>query len=326
MEEKIDGNPLLKINGLALGFGSGSYLPVKSLDLELGQGEVAGLVGESGSGKSLTAFALMDILPYGATVRKGEILFQGENILEYSAKKRRELCGKKMGMIFQEPLSALNPVLTIGDQVSEIFRHRLKTGKKEARERALELLSRVGLPNPGSAYESYPHRFSGGMRQRVVIAMALALNPDLVVADEPTTALDPTIALQIIKLLKDLTAGKKTGVLFITHNLRLLEGLAERIFVMYAGLVLEETAGGLKDPLHPYTLGLVKALPPGPSEKTGKTMIPIPGQAPSPGDILPGCPFAPRCLDRFQLCLEELPELHLLSGGRRARCHKYRPC
>lgn len=321
-----ENSPLLEIKNFSLGFGTGHYLPIKGLDLSLYKGEVVGLVGESGSGKSLTAFGLMGILPYGAKVKSGEILLDGQNILKFSPNNRRKLCGKKMGMIFQEPLSALNPVLTIGDQVSESFRYRLKLNKKEAKERSLTLLSQVGLPNPLSAYDSYPHRFSGGMRQRVVIAIALALDPELVIADEPTTALDPTIALQIINLLRNLTSVRETSVLFITHNLRLLSGLSRRIFVMYSGLILEETTAGLEDPLHPYTVGLVNALPPSPSDHSKKTMVPIPGSAPSPRDILPGCPFAPRCKDRFELCEKSLPPLIPQTLGRKVRCFKYQPC
>jgi oligopeptide/dipeptide ABC transporter ATP-binding protein len=313
--------PLLEIRDLAIGFGSGGYLPVKGLDFTLRKGEVAGLVGESGSGKSLTAYGLMGLLPYGALFKRGEILFKGRDILKLPAKERRALAGSSMGMIFQEPLTALNPVITVGEQVAEIFRLKLGQDRKEARESACALLAQVGLPNPASAYSSYPHRFSGGMRQRVVIAMALALNPDLVIADEPTTALDPTIALQIIRLLRDMTARRGTGVLFITHNLRILQGLACRIFVMYAGLILEETGeNGITSPVHPYTRGLVAALPPNPSENEGKTLVPIPGQAPGPRDEMPGCPFAPRCPESAPACSEGLPELVPVAGGGRVRC------
>jgi ABC-type dipeptide/oligopeptide/nickel transport system ATPase component len=244
--------PLLEIRDLAIGFGEGAYLPVKGLDFRLEKGEVAGLVGESGSGKSLTAYGLMGLLPYGASFRRGEILFEGRDILKLPAKERRSLAGARMGMIFQEPLTALNPVITIGEQVAEIFRARLGQNRNKAKESALALLSQVGLPNPQTTYESYPHRSSGGMRQRVVIAMALALDPDLVIADEPTTALDPTIALQIIRLLHDMTSRRGTGVLFITHNLRILTGLASRMFVRDAGLILEEIGvKGFADPIHP---------------------------------------------------------------------------
>jgi oligopeptide/dipeptide ABC transporter ATP-binding protein len=315
--------PLLEIKDLAIGFGRGSYLPVKGLDFRLEKGEVAGLVGESGSGKSLTAYGLMGLLPHGASFRRGEILFKGRDILNLPPKERRALAGRDMGMIFQEPLTALNPVLTVGEQVAEIFRARLGQGRREARESARALLSQVGLPNAAAALSSYPHRFSGGMRQRVVIAMALALDPDLVIADEPTTALDPTIALQIIRLLADMTSLKGAGVLFITHNLRILEGLASRVLVMYAGLILEETgAGGMSMPLHPYTRGLVAALPPRPSESAGKALVPIPGQSPGPLDELPGCPFAPRCPEREGFCYEGLPELLPAKGGGRVRCFK----
>ncbi|MDR2612975.1 MAG: ABC transporter ATP-binding protein [Deltaproteobacteria bacterium] len=315
--------PLLEIRDLAIGFGDGDYLPVKGLDFRLAKGEVAGLVGESGSGKSLTAYGIMGLLPFGARYRRGEILFQGRDILKLPLAVRRALSGSSMGMIFQEPLTALNPVLTVGEQVAEIFRIRLGQHRREARESACALLSQVGLPNPRAAYASYPHRFSGGMRQRVVIAMALALDPDLVIADEPTTALDPTIALQIIRLLKDMTYQRGAGVLFITHNLRLLSGLAERIFVMYAGLILEETGGGgMAAPLHPYTRGLVAAHPPNPSENSGKSLVPIPGQAPGPRDRLPGCPFAPRCPERDEACSRSLPELLPAPGGGRVRCFR----
>jgi oligopeptide/dipeptide ABC transporter ATP-binding protein len=318
-----DTAPLLEIRNLAIGFGQGSYLPVKGLDFRLEKGEVAGLVGESGSGKSLAAYGLMGLLPHGAAVRAGEIVFKGRDLLKLSPGERRALAGSEMGMIFQEPLTALNPVITVGEQVAEIFRLKLGQDRRRAKESACRLLSQVGLPNPLGAYSSYPHRFSGGMRQRVVIAMALALDPDLVIADEPTTALDPTIALQIIRLLKGMTSQRGTGVLFITHNLRILEGLASRVFVMYAGLILEETGyGGFSSPLHPYTRGLVAALPPDPSDSSAKTLVPIPGQAPGPRDILPGCPFAPRCPEREGFCSESLPELFPVKGGGRVRCFK----
>ncbi|MDR1038141.1 MAG: ABC transporter ATP-binding protein [Deltaproteobacteria bacterium] len=315
--------PLLEIKDLAIGFGSGGYLPVKGLDFILRKGEVAGLVGESGSGKSLTAYGLMGLLPYGASFRRGQIIFKGSDILALPPRERRSLAGSSMGMIFQEPLTALNPVITVGEQVAEIFRIKLGHDRRQARESACALLSQVGLPNPRAAYSSYPHRFSGGMRQRVVIAMALALNPDLVIADEPTTALDPTIALQIIRLLADMTSQRGTGVLFITHNLRILHGLACRIFVMYAGLIMEETGErGMTDPVHPYTRGLVAALPPNPSQNEGKTLVPIPGQAPGPRDILPGCPFAPRCPEGEPRCSGSLPELLPVAGGGKVRCFK----
>jgi oligopeptide/dipeptide ABC transporter ATP-binding protein len=228
-----------------------------------------------------------------------------------------------MGMIFQEPLTALNPVYSIGEQVAEIFRIRARLPRTEARLRAIELLAQVGLPNPKGAYASYPHRFSGGMRQRVVIAMALALNPELVIADEPTTALDPTIAAQIIRLIKNLSAQRGSAVLFITHNLRILLGLAQRVFVMYHGLVVEELTN-FQDLRHPYSQGLWRALPPEPGRGAPRRLTPIPGQAPGPGEDIPGCAFAPRCQSAQEICRAQIPELKTFDPGdpsHRVRCH-----
>jgi oligopeptide/dipeptide ABC transporter ATP-binding protein len=299
-------------------------MAVKEVDLSLCSGEVVGLVGESGSGKSLTALSLMGLLPHGARLETGSISFQGQVLSELPPAQRRLLCGRHMSMVFQEPLTALNPVLTIGEQVSEIFRCHLKKSKNESKLRALKLLAQVGLPNPAKAMESYPHRFSGGMRQRVVIAIALALDPELVIADEPTTALDPTIAAQIIRLLREMSAQRGSAVLFITHNLRILAGLAQRVLVMYAGLIVEQTLGGdIKEPLHPYTRGLIKALPPTPSEERPGRLVPIPGQPPSPAEELTGCPFAPRCAEKLPQCLSTLPAMQLIGPGQMVRCHRY---
>ncbi|MDR1050796.1 MAG: ABC transporter ATP-binding protein [Deltaproteobacteria bacterium] len=315
--------PMVEIRDLSVSFGRGRMMAVRGVGLELSGGEVVGLVGESGSGKSLTALSLMGLLPHGARQETGTITFKGESLADMPPKKRREMCGRNMGMVFQEPLTALNPVLTIGEQVSEIFRIRLGKSRAEAGGMALGLLSQVGLPNPRQAMRSYPHRFSGGMRQRVVIAMALALDPELVVADEPTTALDPTIAAQIIRLLSDMAADRGSAVLFITHNLRLLPGLASRVLVMYAGLIVEQIPGGdLADPGHPYTRGLLRALPPAPSERRPERLVPIPGQPPSPGDLEAGCPFAPRCPVVLPPCRRSLPALLETAPGRLARCHR----
>jgi oligopeptide/dipeptide ABC transporter ATP-binding protein len=313
--------PVLQVKDLAVSFGRGRYPALLGVDFELGAGEVVGLVGESGSGKSMTAFSLMGLLPYGASLDRGTILFMGRDLEALGPRERRLVCGRHMGMVFQEPLTALNPVLTIGEQVSEIFRLRQGRSRAEARAMALDLLAQVGLPNPAQAMEGYPHRFSGGMRQRVVIAMALAQDPELVIADEPTTALDPTIAAQIIRLLETMSRVREATVLFITHNLRILSGLASRILVMYAGLVVEELAGSLDSPLHPYTRGLLQALPPPPSAGAPIRLAPIPGQPPGPADRPPGCAFAPRCAEASGVCRETPPELASLPGGRRVRCH-----
>ncbi|MDR0355947.1 MAG: ABC transporter ATP-binding protein [Deltaproteobacteria bacterium] len=307
---------------MTVSFANGKFLPVKNLDLTLYPGEVVGLVGESGSGKSLTALSIMGLLPHGARMESGTISFQGRPLHLASPNDRRALCGRHMGMVFQEPLTALNPVLTIGEQVAEIFRLRQNKSPARAWKLALDLLTQVGLPNPAKSMESHPHRFSGGMRQRVDIAIALAQNPELVIADEPTTALDPTIAAQIIRLLKDMTASRGAAVLFITHNLRLLHDLADRVLVMYAGLLVEETGGDLSSPLHPYTAGLLQALPPRPSEKRPERLIPIPGQPPAPGERRPGCPFEPRCAQKLPVCQETTPPMIEATPGRKVRCHR----
>jgi oligopeptide/dipeptide ABC transporter ATP-binding protein len=318
-------SPLLDIRDLTVSFGDGRFQAVKGVDFQLFSGEVVGLVGESGSGKSLTAFSLMGLLPHGARLDRGAMIFQGQDLVALDRRTRRELCGRRMGMVFQEPLTALNPVLTIGEQTAEIFRLRDGRSAKEARRLAVELLGQVGLPNPERAAESYPHRFSGGMRQRVVIAMALALKPALVIADEPTTALDPTIAAQIVRLLKNMAAERRATVLFITHNLKLLAGLARRVMVMYAGRLVEQTGADFADPLHPYAQGLLKAIPPDPADRSVTRLAPIPGQPSSLADDRPGCPFEPRCPERRDRCARELPPMFELPDGRLVRCFQRAP-
>jgi oligopeptide transport system ATP-binding protein len=312
---------ILTVNNLAVRFAN-SFEPIKEVDLTICTGEVLGLVGESGSGKSMTALSIIGLLPHGAEQKKGTIIFQGSDLNLLSPQKRRSLCGRNIGMVFQEPLTALNPVLSIGEQVAEIYRYQGGFTRNQAWRKAIELLGQVGLPNPEDAAKSYPHRFSGGMRQRVIIAIALALNPELIIADEPTTALDPTIAMQIINLLKTMTEERKTSVLFITHNLRLLANLATRVMVMYAGIIVEELGANFDTPLHPYTKGLVNALPPPPSEKKCSRLASIPGQTPGPKENLPGCPFAPRCPERFDPCEKTIPPMIHLASNRMVRCFR----
>ena len=318
-------NSLLEIENLALSFDRGAKPAVRGLDLSLTAGEIVGLVGESGSGKSLSALSLMGLTPPSASLDSGRIFFKGHDLNEMSPEKRRALCGAHLGMVFQEPLTALNPVMSIGEQVAEIFRLRLGQSKREAWGSALAMLAKVGLPNPAQAAESFPHRFSGGMRQRVVIALALALSPEILVADEPTTALDPTIAAQILDLLARLSSENNSAVLFITHNLRLLNGLAGRVLVMYTGLVLEEggVPGIFEQAAHPYTQGLLKALPPALSEAAPERLTAIKGAPPVPGHWPPGCPFEPRCERAFEPCRRALPPLFDLGSGRKARCFLY---
>ena len=336
---------ILEIDNLAISFNHGAKPVVRGVCLRLKAGEIVGLVGESGSGKSISALSLMGLLPSSARLDSGEFHFKGQNLNALSPAERRRLCGTHLGMVFQEPLTALNPVLTIGEQVAEVYRLRAGYSRHQAWKAAVEMLARVGLSNPAEAARNYPHRFSGGMRQRVVIAMALALAPEVLVADEPTTALDPTIAAQILALLARLTAANNnlekdaapraseafapssrgSTVLFITHNLRLLTGLAQRVLVMYTGLVVEEA--GVPEifthPAHPYTQGLLKALPPALSEPAPERLKAIGGTPPVPGQWPPGCPFEPRCERAFTPCRLSLPPLFNLGGGHLARCFLY---
>ncbi len=316
---------ILEIENLAISFDRGAKPAVRGVSLSLAAGEIVGLVGESGSGKTLSALSLMGLLPPAARLDSGRILFKDRDLAQLDPAERRRLCGTHLGMVFQEPLTALNPVLTIGEQVAEIFRLRAGQNRPQARASAVAMLARVGLPNPAQAAESYPHRFSGGMRQRVVLALALALAPEILVADEPTTALDPTIATQILDLLVRLISENNSAVLFITHNLRLLRGLAHRVMVMYTGLVVEEA--GVPEvftrPAHPYTRGLLKALPPALSEPAPDRLTAIGGAPPVPGHWPAGCPFAPRCDRVFAPCGGAVPPLFDLGGGHRVRCFLY---
>ena len=314
--------PLVEVENLSLDFEGGAKPAVRDFSFKLAAGEIVGLVGESGSGKSVSALYLMGLMPPSATVRSGRLLFKGEDVGRLSPRQRRQLSGTKLGLIFQEPLTALNPVMTIGEQVDEIFRLRAGQNRRTARASALALLARVGLPNPAEAAERYPHHFSGGMRQRVVIALALALAPEVLVADEPTTALDPTIAAQILNLLTRLAAEDGSAVLLITHNLRLLKNRAHRVMVMYTGLVVEEGESGdiFARPAHPYTAGLLAALPPPLDEPPPARLTAIPGAPPSPKAWPPGCPFEPRCQAAAPLCRTEMPPLANLRAGQRVRC------
>ncbi len=338
---------LLEIENLAVSFENGAKPVVRGVDFGLAPGEIVGLVGESGSGKSLTALSLMGLLPPAARLDAGRILFKGRDLAALPPRERRRLCGAHLGMVFQEPLTALNPALTIGEQVAEIFRahprpdapklwdmaagERRPEGSRHHQglptpwDMAVKMLGKVGLPNPREAAESYPHRFSGGMRQRVVLAMALALSPEILIADEPTTALDPTIALQIIELLERLASQNNSAVLFITHNLRLLKNLARRALVMYTGLIVEEAESSdiFARPAHPYAQGLLAALPPALSEAAPPRLTAISGAPPAPGRWPRGCPFEPRCPKAFAPCRESLPPLVAIAAGHRARCFLY---
>jgi oligopeptide/dipeptide ABC transporter ATP-binding protein len=294
---------------------------VNGISFDIRPGETLGLVGESGCGKSVTALAAMGILPRAARIPAGRIRLDGRDLLDLSERAWRRLRGKEMAMIFQDPMTSLSPVLTVGAQLREAIREHLDVDKGEALRRAGDLLDRVGIPAARQRLKDYPHQFSGGMRQRVMIAMALACEPKLIIADEPTTALDVTIQAQILDLLRDLVSERGTALILITHDLGVVAGTCERVSVMYAGTIVETgTAEELfANPRHPYTFGLLQSVPRLDKGRNQK-LRPIPG---APRDMLSeptACPFSPRCALQTDVCNAELPKLAPLDTGQRAAC------
>jgi peptide/nickel transport system ATP-binding protein len=308
---------MLRMEDVSVAIGRTSLLLHVSLALE--RGEILGLVGESGSGKSLTALAIVGLLPEAATAQ-GRILFDGTDLLRAREAERCRLRGRRIGMVFQEPMTALNPVQSIGAQIAEGMRLHLKLGRAESDARTRRLLDRVGLPAPRFPPSLYPHQLSGGQRQRVVIAIALACAPDLLIADEPTTALDVTIQAQILDLLGDLVAETRMALLLITHDLGVVADIAGRVAVMYSGRVVETgpTETVFASMAHPYTSGLFAAA----SRKAGAgaRLAAIPGVVPEPSRRPPGCAFAPRCASAAADCLPEPPSLHPLTLAHRVAC------
>jgi len=315
----VEGVPLLEIQGLRLGLAGGPPL-VDRVDLSLAAGEILGLVGESGCGKSLTGLSCLALFPPGVIPLEGQVLFKGQDLLSLSPEEQRRFRGRHLALIFQEPLSALNPVFTVGYQIEEVlFEHRGLRGRA-AREEALRLLAEARLPDPEVRYRNYPHELSGGMRQRAMIAMALAGEPEVLVADEPTTALDVTVQAQILELFKELRARRRLALLFISHDLSVIREVADRVAVMYAGEIVEEAPREalFEAPLHPYTRGLLSAFP-----RLGvRRLEALPGQVPSPGRWPAGCRFAPRCPEREERCAKEHPELREVAPGRKVRCFR----
>jgi len=302
---------LLSIGNLNISFKSpkspnGLIKVVSKLSFEIEEAEVFGLVGESGCGKSLTALSIMGILPQNSFA-EGEIIFQGCNLLTLDKESIRRLRGKEIAMIFQEPMTSLNPVLTVGYQVAEVLTTHLGLSKKEAMASTIELFRAVKIPSPELRIREYPHQMSGGMRQRVMIAMAIACNPSLLIADEPTTALDVTIQAQILELLQKLREEMKMAVLLITHDLGIIAENASRVAIMYAGRLMElVTVEKLfQNPRHPYTIGLLDSLP----KEKGIPLVPIPGFVPEPYNLPPGCKFSDRCRFAIPECREKEPEL-----------------
>lgn len=320
MGEKI----LLEVRGLRTSFftDDGEIPAVDGVDFSIREGEVLGIVGESGCGKSVTSLSIMGLLPKGiGKVVGGEIWFKGENLIEASERRMKQIRGNEIAMIFQEPMTSLNPLFTIGNQLVEAIRLHTKIGKKEARARAVEMLELVGLPRAEQMLDEYPHQLSGGMRQRVMIAMAMVCRPALLIADEPTTALDVTIQAQILALMKELNQTFGTAVMMITHDLGVVAELCDRVIVMYAGQIVEE--GSVRDifrnPKHPYTAGLIRSIPDIRGKK--ERLYSIPGQVPKPGTVRYGCRFAARCEWVVDRCRHEDPLLYETSEqGHRARC------
>jgi oligopeptide/dipeptide ABC transporter ATP-binding protein len=289
--------PLLRIEGLHVGFRTGTTFRnvVRGVDLRVDPGEVVGLVGESGSGKSITALAVMRLLPPGAAITSGRVSFRGQDMLGIGNTEMNRLRGGAMGMIFQDPLTALNPAIPIGSQLIDAIRAHQPVSRNAAHDRAEELLALVGIPFPKQRLRAYPHELSGGMRQRVMIALAVSSNPSLLIADEPTTALDVTVQAQVMELIDRIRREFNIAVLFISHNLELVAEIADRVTVMYAGRAVEsgDVAELFAQPLHPYTRQLIRCIPRLDGEVGA--MPTIPGLPPLVGALPPGCPFAPRC-------------------------------
>ncbi len=313
---------LLEVNDLSVSFYTGKkvVLAVDGVSFHINKGEVVGVVGESGSGKSATAMSIMRLISYPpGRITGGQILFNGENLLEKTENEMTRIRGNKISMIFQEPMTSLNPVYTIGSQIVEAIILHQKKSKKEAEELAVQLLKEVGIPFPEKRIKEYPHQMSGGMLQRAMIAMALSCNPQLLIADEPTTALDVTIQAQILDLIRKLKEEREMSILMITHDLGVIAEIAKYVIVMYLGRVVEEAPVKelFKMPLHPYTEGLLKSIPKlGNHEKL--YMIPNPGS--SQKKALKGCKFYPRCIYAIDKCREEEPSLAFVDGIRRVRC------
>jgi oligopeptide/dipeptide ABC transporter ATP-binding protein len=315
--------PLLSIRNLTVQFrvDAGWVTAIDDVSLDVSAGDCVGIVGESGSGKSVTALSILQLHDRVTTrMPSGSILYQGKNLLRASGSAMRNVRGSEIAMIFQDPMSSLNPVLTIADQISETLRQHQGLTGTAARKRVVELLGLVRIPDAGRRADDYPHRLSGGMRQRVMIAMAIACKPRLLIADEPTTALDVTIQAQILELLRDLRRELNMSVMLISHDLGVIAEFAQRVVVMYAGRVVEEapTAQLFHRPVHPYTEGLISAVPK--LDSDAPRLATIPGRIPGPQEIISGCRFSPRCALVQPCCLDAPPPMLLVSDGQSARC------
>lgn len=317
---------LLEIKNLKTYFftDTGQVPAVNGVDFYIHEGETLGVVGESGCGKSVTSLSVMRLLTdTPGKVVDGSIRFKGKDLLSLSEKEMRKIRGNEIAMIFQEPMTSLNPVYTIGEQIGEAVKLHLKYNKKEAKNHVINMLKLVGIPRAEEIINEYPHQLSGGMRQRIMIAMAMACNPTLLIADEPTTALDVTIQAQILELMKKLKKEKATSIMLITHDLGVVAEMCDRVIVMYAGKVVEEAEVTeiFDNPKHPYTKGLLNSIP-----KLGQKMDrldSIPGNVPTPANMPKGCKFAPRCSQVMDICKENEPDLIQVEDGHKCRCFLY---
>jgi len=317
-----DNQKILQVKDLKTYFFTedGIVKAVDGVDFELRQGETLGLVGESGCGKSVTAFSIIKLLDYPGKTVGGKVIYKGEDLLEKNEKQIRQIRGKEISMIFQEPMTSLNPVFTIGFQITEALKVHYKIKRKEAREKAIQLLEKVGIPIPEQRIDEYPHQLSGGMRQRAMIAMALACDPLILIADEPTTSLDVTIQAQILELMKSLLNQFNSSLIMITHDLGVIAEIADRIAVMYAGKIVEytDTRSIFYKPLHPYTFGLLTSIPR--LDMEIEKLESIPGVVPDPLHFPEGCKFHPRCSFATEKCHKEEPGLMEIEEGHMVRC------
>lgn len=316
--------PLLEISNLTVSFSTpqGKFNAIDDISFSINSGETVGIVGESGCGKSVTALSIMRLLDEHNSKINGEIKFKGDNLLKRSKKEMRRMRGKNISMIFQEPMTSLNPLHTVGKQIMEVYKIHENLSQNESRKKALQMLKLVGIPMPDKIIDEYPHQLSGGMRQRVMIAIALACNPQLLIADEPTTALDVTIQAQILRLMKELKDTLETSIMMITHDLGVVAQVADRIIVMYAGQIIEasDVKRLFKRPIHPYTKGLMQSIPK--VDIHMKKLQTIKGMVPSLYNMPSGCRFAPRCKYSIEKCTNEVPAL-IDIDNRKVRCFRY---
>ena len=315
---------MLNIKGLKTHFFTrrGVVPAVDGVDLEIRRGQIVGVVGESGCGKSITALSIMRLVASPGKVVDGEISFNGENILQKSKKAMLDIRGDKISMIFQEPMTSLNPVITVGKQVKEVITLHKKAGETKAIEMVLEIFRQVGIPEPEKRYKAYPHQLSGGLRQRVMIGMAMACAPDLMIADEPTTALDVTIEAQILRLMGEMRRKQNAAILLITHNLGIVAELCDYVYVMYAGRIIEqaEIYDIFAKPLHPYTYGLLNSIPQVGVDAGDERLFAIRGMVPNLLSLPKGCRFCPRCDKAMKICSLREPDMYDAGNGRKVRC------